>query len=208
MPGGMGRKNGKKCRNKFCAVKEDGSVITNPAKQCSRFRRTANAGKQCPCFKQTANPDKTYSCFLRVTNAGRQCLCFNQTANPDKPYSRFLRVTNTCSQCFCFSQIANPDKQRPASAKRQMPAANAPVLNKQQTPVQRTGVCLLMLPFFYSCRCGICASSRRALTKSLSFITSCLSEPRRRTVTVPFSFSLAPTTAMTGILATECSRIL
>lgn len=195
MPGGMGRKNGKKCRNKFCAVKEDGSVITNPAKQCSRFRRTANAGKQCPCFKQTANPDKTYSCFLRVTNAGRQCLCFNQTANPDKPYSRFLRVTNTCSQCFCFSQIANPDKQRPASAKR-------------QTPVQRTGVCLLMLPFFYSCRCGICASSRRALTKSLSFITSCLSEPRRRTVTVPFSFSLAPTTAMTGILATECSRIL
>ena len=156
MPGGMGRKNGKKCRNKFCAVKEDGSVITNPAKQCSRFRRTANAGKQCPCFKQTANPDK----------------------------------------------------QRPASAKRQMPAANAPVLNKRQTPVQRTGVCLLMLPFFYSCRCGICASSRRALTKSLSFITSCLSEPRRRTVTVPFSFSLAPTTAMTGILATECSRIL
>lgn len=161
-----------------------------------------------PLFNQAANPDKTCSRFRRVTNAGRQCLCFNQTANPDKPYSRFLRVTNTCSQCFCFSQIANPDKQRPDSAERQMLINSTSDLPRQQTPVQRTGVCLLMLPFFYSCRCGICASSRRALTKSLSFITSCLSEPRRRTVTVPFSFSLAPTTAMTGILATECSRIL
>lgn len=156
MPGGMGRKNGKKCRNKFCAVKEDGSVITNPAKQCSRFRRTANAGKQCP----------------------------------------FLTKQQT------------PIKHVPDFAERQMLINSTSDLPRQQTPVQRTGVCLLMLPFFYSCRCGICASSRRALTKSLSFITSCLSEPRRRTVTVPFSFSLAPTTAMTGILATECSRIL
>ena len=115
---------------------------------------------------------------------------------------------NAGRQCLCFNQTANPDKQRPASAERQMPADNAPVLTKRQTPVQRTGVCLLTLPFFYSCRCGICASLTKAATKSSSLTVSCFSEPRRRTVTVPFSFSLAPTTAITGTLANECSRTL
>ena len=66
----------------------------------------------------------------------------------------------------------------------------------------------LLFILAYSPRCGMVASAAKALTKSASLTTSCFSEPRRRTVTVRFSFSLAPTTAITGILAKECSRIL
>ena len=61
---------------------------------------------------------------------------------------------------------------------------------------------------FYSKRCGICASALSFATNSSNGITSCFSLPKRRTVTVRFSFSLAPTTAITGIFAKECSRIL
>ena len=78
-------------------------------------------------------------------------------------------------------------------------------MQKRAAFFQRRLLSLILNTGYLSCD-GIWASCAKAFTKSSSFITSCLSEPIRRTVTVRFSFSLAPTTAITGILATECSR--